>query len=97
MADPVVLELLGRGALLVDVVALALAERSVHLPGGDVQRPIATKDSARLADMDVTHYEVVEAFRDVIDGYIAREVLPSFRRVPGALAVNDTLPLARQL
>ena len=27
--------------------------------GGDVRRPMATKDSARIVDMDIVHYEVV--------------------------------------
>jgi hypothetical protein len=27
--------------------------------GGDIQQPIATRDSARLVEMDVVHYEVV--------------------------------------
>ena len=27
--------------------------------GGDVHRPMSTKDSARIVDMDIVHYEVV--------------------------------------
>ena len=27
--------------------------------GGDIRRPMSTKDSARIVDMDIVHYEVV--------------------------------------
>jgi cell division protein FtsI/penicillin-binding protein 2 len=57
---------------------------------------------ARILDVDAAAYVEraeamgAEAFVEavVLREEDAREVLPAFRRVPGALAVNDTLPLA---
>ena len=57
---------------------------------------------ARILDIDAASYVEraeamgAEAFVEavVLREEDAREVLPAFRKVPGALAVNDTLPLA---
>src|SRR6185436_13412780 len=61
VTDPVVLELLRRRALLVDVVALALAEGAVHLSGGDVDGLDRAVVEAALVAGELEHGERLAA------------------------------------
>ena len=75
MADLVVFQLLRRRALLVDVVALALAERPVHLAGGDVQRLDRGVVEAPLVAGELEHGQRLAA---VIDEHaLARAACPT--------------------
>ncbi len=88
--------------------AVLVTERPVLRYGLDktkVEGPQVARSARRIArilDIDAAAYVEraegmgAEAF---VEGVVlreedAREVLPAFRKVPGALAVNDTLPLA---
>jgi cell division protein FtsI/penicillin-binding protein 2 len=88
--------------------AVLVTERPVLRYGLDktkVEGPQVARSARRIArvlEVDAAAYVEraeamgAEAFVEavVLREEDAREVLPAFRRVPGALAVNDTLPLA---
>ena len=85
MADAVVLELLRRRALLVDVVALARAERAVHLPARDIDRRDRFVVEAALVARVLEHRERLAA---VVDEHpLAPELVPG-ERGSGARAVR---------